>query len=73
MKSYRKTKDAAAQKVTDVELISSDAQTSEYFPAISTETPYRRRLRSLSPSQLYHRQQFRTTSNEIHALSMFDM
>lgn len=73
MKSYRKTKDAAAQKVTDVELISSDAQTSEYFPAISTETPYRRRLRSLSPSQLYHRQQFRTTSNKIHALSMFDM
>ncbi|PBC32263.1 hypothetical protein APICC_09171 [Apis cerana cerana] len=73
MKSYRKTKDAAAQKVTDVELISSDAQTSEYFPAISTETPYRRRLRSLSPSQLYHRQQFRTTSNEIHALSMFDI
>ncbi|XP_026296918.1 uncharacterized protein LOC413368 isoform X3 [Apis mellifera] len=72
MKSYRKTKDAAAQKVTDVELISSDAQTSEYFPAISTETPYRRRLRSLSPSQLYHRQQFRTT-NEIHALSMYDI
>ncbi|KOC66266.1 Protein FAM179B, partial [Habropoda laboriosa] len=72
--SHRKTKDVAAQKITDVELISSDAQTGDYFPAICTETPYRRRLRSLSPTQLYHRQQFvRTASNEVHALSMYDM
>ena len=74
MRIHRKTKDVAAQKITDVEVISSDAQTSEYLPAIRTETPYRRRLRSLSPSQLYHRQQFvKTASNEVHALSMFDM
>lgn len=74
MRIHRKTKDMAAQKITDVEVISSDAQTSEYLPAIHTETPYRRRLRSLSPSQLYRRQQFvRTVSNKVHALSMFDM
>ncbi|OAD61436.1 hypothetical protein WN48_10139, partial [Eufriesea mexicana] len=74
VRSHRKTKDVAAQKINDVELISSDAQTSEYLPAIYTETPYRRRLRSLSPSQLYHRQQFViTASNEVHALSMYDM
>ncbi|CAL7945263.1 unnamed protein product [Xylocopa violacea] len=72
---HHMTKDVAVQKLTDVELISSDAQTSEYFPAIHTETPYRRRrLRSLSPSQLYRRQQFvRTASNEVHALSMYDI
>ncbi|CAK9804588.1 TOG array regulator of axonemal microtubules protein 1 [Anthophora plagiata] len=73
-KSHRKTKDAAAQKITEVQLISSDTQTSDYFPAIRTETPYRRRLRSLSPSQLYHRQQFiRAASNEVHALSLYDI
>lgn len=74
MRFYRKTKDVAAQKITDVEVISSDAQTSEYLPAICPETPYRRRLRSLSPSQLYRHQHFvRTASHEVHALSMFDM
>ncbi|XP_034195468.2 uncharacterized protein LOC117611587 isoform X1 [Osmia lignaria lignaria] len=57
-KFHRRTKDAAAQKITNVEVSSSDAQTSEYFPAICSGTPCRRRLRSLSPSQLYHRQQF---------------
>nr|XP_033201106.1 uncharacterized protein LOC117163172 isoform X2 [Bombus vancouverensis nearcticus] len=74
MRFHRKTKDVAAQKITDVEVISSDAQTSEYLPAICSETPYRRRLRSLSPSQLYHHQHFvRTASHEVHALSMFDI
>ncbi|XP_050576482.1 uncharacterized protein LOC126915660 isoform X2 [Bombus affinis] len=74
MRFYRKTKDVAAQKITDVEVISSDAQTSEYLPAICPETPYRRRLRSLSPSQLYRHQHFvRTASHEVHALSMFDI
>ncbi|XP_043522349.1 uncharacterized protein LOC122535154 isoform X2 [Frieseomelitta varia] len=74
MRIHRKTKDVAAQKIADVEVMSSDAQTSEYLPAIRTDTPYRRRLRSLSPSQLYRRQQFvRTASNEVHALSMFDI
>ncbi|XP_060819750.1 uncharacterized protein LOC132909151 isoform X2 [Bombus pascuorum] len=74
MRFYPKTKDVAAQKITDVEVISSDAQTSEYLPAICTETPYRRRLRSLSPSQLYHHQHFvRTASHDVHALSMFDI
>ncbi|XP_043259645.1 uncharacterized protein LOC122401523 isoform X1 [Colletes gigas] len=71
---YRRTKEAAAQKINDVELISSDAQTNEHFPAICVDAPYRRRLRSLSPSQLYHRQQFaRTGSNEVHAVSMYDI
>ncbi|XP_076231349.1 uncharacterized protein LOC143177360 [Calliopsis andreniformis] len=71
---YRRTKDAAAQKVNDVELISSDAQTNEHLPAIRTDTPYRRRLRSLSPSQLYHRQSFvRTAPSEVHAVSMYDI
>ncbi|XP_050491068.1 uncharacterized protein LOC126873833 [Bombus huntii] len=74
MRFHRKTKDVAAQKITDVEVISSDAQTSEYLPAICPETPYRRRLRSLSPSQLYHHQHLvRTASHEVHALSMFDI
>ncbi|XP_076303071.1 uncharacterized protein LOC143221512 isoform X2 [Lasioglossum baleicum] len=71
---YRRTKDATSQKVNDVELISSDAQTSDYFPAIRANTSYRRRLRSLSPSQLYHRQQFpRMASGEAHAASMYDI
>ncbi|XP_076664822.1 uncharacterized protein LOC143367135 isoform X3 [Andrena cerasifolii] len=71
---YRRTKDAAAQKINDVEMMSSDAQTNEHFPAICSGTPYRRRLRSLSPSQLYHRQQFlRMAPNEVHAMSMYDV
>ncbi|XP_078043188.1 uncharacterized protein LOC144473288 isoform X2 [Augochlora pura] len=71
---YRRTKDATSQKVNDVELTSSDAQTNDYFPAIRASTSYRRRLRSLSPSQLYHRQQFpRIASGEGHAASMYDI
>ncbi|XP_031847953.1 uncharacterized protein LOC116433699 isoform X1 [Nomia melanderi] len=70
---YRRTKDATAQKLNNVELISSDAQTSDYFPAIRTNS-YRRRLRSLSPSQLYRRQQFsRMAPNEVHAVSMYNI
>nr|XP_012140693.1 PREDICTED: uncharacterized protein LOC100881202 isoform X1 [Megachile rotundata]XP_012140694.1 PREDICTED: uncharacterized protein LOC100881202 isoform X1 [Megachile rotundata] len=57
-KFHRRTKDAAAQKITDVQVSSSDAQTGEYFPAISSGAPSRRRLRSISPSQMYQRQQF---------------
>ncbi|XP_053995413.1 uncharacterized protein LOC128885405 [Hylaeus anthracinus] len=71
---YRRTKDAAAQKMNNVELISSDAQANDHFPEICPDTPYRRRLRSLSPSQLYHRQQFaRMAANEVHAASMYDI
>ncbi|XP_076646829.1 uncharacterized protein LOC143355670 isoform X2 [Halictus rubicundus] len=71
---YRRTKDATSQKVNNVELISSDAQTSDHFPAIRADTSYRRRLRSLSPSQLYRRQQFpRMASGEAHAASMYDI
>ncbi|XP_076179428.1 uncharacterized protein LOC143152802 isoform X2 [Ptiloglossa arizonensis] len=72
---YRRTMDIAAQTNNDAELISSDAQDNEHFPAICVaDGPYRRRLRSLSPSQLYHRQQFpRMASNELHAVSMYDI
>ncbi|XP_033322844.2 uncharacterized protein LOC117218507 isoform X2 [Megalopta genalis] len=71
---YRRTKDATSQKVNDVELTSSDAQTNDHFPAIRASTSYRRRLRSLSPSQLYHRQQFpRIASSDGHAASMYDI
>ncbi|XP_015436767.1 PREDICTED: uncharacterized protein LOC107192087 [Dufourea novaeangliae] len=71
---YSRTKDAAAQKMNDVELISSDTQTGDLFPAIRVNASYRRRLRSLSPSQLYRRQQFpRMASNEVHTMSMHDI
>ncbi|KAG7203787.1 hypothetical protein KM043_013808 [Ampulex compressa] len=70
-----RTKDVSAQKVSEVELRSSEAQTNERFVLENRkESPCRRRLRSLSPSQLYHlRQHVRLATDDFHTMSMYDI
>ncbi|KYN18995.1 hypothetical protein ALC57_08668, partial [Trachymyrmex cornetzi] len=71
----RRTKDvAAAQQRTEMDLISSNSQENRRSLSESFASPHRRRLRSLSPSQLHQSRHFvKLTSNRFHAASMYDM
>ncbi|KYN37363.1 hypothetical protein ALC56_08266 [Trachymyrmex septentrionalis] len=71
----RRTKDvAAAQQRTEMDLISSNSQENRCSLSESFASPHRRRLRSLSPSQLHRSRHFvKLTSNRFHAASMYDM
>ncbi|EZA50927.1 hypothetical protein X777_10555 [Ooceraea biroi] len=70
----RRTKDATvAEQRTEMDLVSSDPQNGRPFSENFTD-PYRRRLRSLSPSQLHRSRQFvKLASSKFHAASMYDM
>ncbi|KAG5333457.1 TGRM1 protein, partial [Acromyrmex heyeri] len=71
----RRTKDvAAAQQRTEMDLISSNSQEDRRSLSESFASPHRRRLRSLSPSQLHRSRHFvKLTSNRFHAASMYDI
>ncbi|XP_011871564.1 PREDICTED: uncharacterized protein LOC105564074 [Vollenhovia emeryi] len=69
----RRAKDAA-QPRSEMELISSDPQENGRPFSESFANPYRRRLRSLSPSQLHRSRHFvKLASNRFHASSMYDI
>ncbi|XP_011344178.2 uncharacterized protein LOC105283262 isoform X2 [Ooceraea biroi] len=70
----RRTKDATvAEQRTEMDLVSSDPQNGRPFSENFTD-PYRRRLRSLSPSQLHRSRQFvKLASSKFHAASMYDI
>ncbi|XP_018046258.1 PREDICTED: uncharacterized protein LOC108685801 [Atta colombica] len=71
----RRTKDmAATQQRTEMDLISSNSQENRRSLSESFASPHRRRLRSLSPSQLHQSRHFvKFTSNRFHAASMYDI
>ncbi|XP_070154271.1 TOG array regulator of axonemal microtubules protein 1 isoform X5 [Polyergus mexicanus] len=67
-----RTKDAVEQD-TEMDLVSSDSQENEYSP-VENANPHRRRLRSLSPSQLHQSRQFiKLASSRFHTASMYDI
>ncbi|XP_011701488.1 PREDICTED: uncharacterized protein LOC105458119 [Wasmannia auropunctata] len=69
----RRTKDAAQQR-TEMDLISSNSQENGRPSSESFASPHRRRLRSLSPSQLGRSRQFvKLASGRFHAASMYDI
>ncbi|XP_011164293.1 uncharacterized protein LOC105199069 isoform X2 [Solenopsis invicta] len=70
----RRAKEATAQQRTEMDLISSDPQRNGHPFSESFANPHRRRLRSLSPSQLHRsRQSVKLASNRFHAASMYDI
>ncbi|XP_011063428.1 PREDICTED: uncharacterized protein LOC105151429 [Acromyrmex echinatior] len=73
-KNHRTKDVAAAQQRTEMDLISSNSQEDRCSLSESFASPHRRRLRSLSPSQLHRSQHFvKLTSNRFHAASMYDI
>ncbi|XP_071558648.1 uncharacterized protein [Temnothorax nylanderi] len=71
----RRAKDATtAQPRTEMDLISSGPQENDRTFSENFTNPHRRRLRSLSPSQLHRSRQFvKLASNRFHAASMYDI
>jgi flagellar basal body rod protein FlgC len=72
----RKTKDGSklTEQRAEMNLVSSDLQEDDRPFSENFADPYRRRLRSLSPSQLHRSKQFvQLTTNKFHATSMYDM
>ncbi|KAL6428054.1 hypothetical protein ACFW04_008438 [Cataglyphis niger] len=68
---YRDASEAVKQKI-EIDL-SSDSQENEHFLA-ENANPHRRRLRSLSPSQLHRSRQFiKLASSRFHTASMYDI
>ncbi|KYN01938.1 hypothetical protein ALC62_07241, partial [Cyphomyrmex costatus] len=68
----RRIKDTAAtEHKTEMDLISLNSQENRRPSSESFASSHRRRLRSLSPSQLHRSRQL--TSNRFHAASMYDM
>ncbi|XP_025270604.1 uncharacterized protein LOC105251443 isoform X2 [Camponotus floridanus] len=70
-----RTKDTSetAEQKTEMDLVSSDSQENEHSP-VENASPHRRRLRSLSPSQLHRSRQFvKLASSRFHAASMYDI
>lgn len=69
-----RTKDASetAEQKTEMDPASSDSQENDHSP--ENASPHRRRLRSLSPSQLHRSRQFvKLASSRFHAASTYDM
>ncbi|XP_020295110.1 uncharacterized protein LOC109860437 isoform X2 [Pseudomyrmex gracilis] len=57
-----------------LEMVSSNSQENGHFFAENFPDPHRRRLRSLSPSQLHRSKQFvKLASSRFHATSMYDI
>lgn len=67
----RRTNEATSQQRTEPEEISSNARTDD---GMFVNSPFRRRIRSLSPSQLYHQEQFVDMAfKDLQGVSMYDM
>ncbi|XP_029678629.1 uncharacterized protein LOC115244815 isoform X3 [Formica exsecta] len=63
----------AVEQNTEMDLVSSDSQENEHSP-VENANPHRRRLRSLSPSQLHRSRQFiKLASSRFHTASMYDI
>ncbi|KAL2747195.1 uncharacterized protein V1477_005565 [Vespula maculifrons] len=67
----RRTNEATSQQRTEPEEISSNARTDD---GMFVNSPFRRRIRSLSPSQLYHQEQFVDMAfKDLQGVSMYDI
>ncbi|XP_035717783.1 uncharacterized protein LOC118439769 isoform X1 [Vespa mandarinia] len=67
----RRINEATSQQLIEPEEISSSTRTDD---DMFVNSPFRRRIRSLSPSQLYHQEQFVGTAfKDLQAASMYDI
>ncbi|XP_072762296.1 uncharacterized protein [Anoplolepis gracilipes] len=68
------SKDASEAAKQKTEVDSSDSQENERCSPVENTNPHRRRLRSLSPSQLHRSRQFvKLASSRFHTASMYDI